>query len=279
LAELQVSRAWRAAADRLCEGPWRRLVVLGACDRGKSTFCRYLAARLAAGGDVAVLDCDLGQKLVGRPACVTLGRAAGGAIFLDRLRFIGETNPTLSLAGVVAAAARLARTAGPGRLVVNTSGLIAGPGLTLKRWKLEALDPDWILGLAIDDELEPLLAPLPQARVLRIPPSAAAVRKGDALRSAARISALAAALTGATRQALSSKVVMEELQREPPPGPRLCGLADFAGEDLGLGIIDLKDPDWVNTPVDAGCVRRVRIGMAAPPPLLNPAPSPGAARP
>jgi polynucleotide 5'-kinase involved in rRNA processing len=46
------------------------------------------------------------------------------------------------MVGVVAATARLAAAACVDRLLVNTSGLVTGPGVALKRWKIEALNPD-----------------------------------------------------------------------------------------------------------------------------------------
>ncbi len=281
MTSLHISSAWQATADRLCAADWRRVVVLGARDRGKSTFCRYLAQRLAdQAGTVGVLDCDLGQKLVGPPACVTLAFAdPRGALDLARLRFVGETNPVLAMAGVIASVARLAGQAGGHQLVVNTSGLIGGPGLALKRWKLDALYPDWVVALAESDELEPILRPLPPDRLVRLAPSPAARRKSEGARARSRREGLADALAGAVPQRLR-EVAFEELLRDPTPvGPRLCGLADEHGEDLGIGVVTADALPWVKTAVDLARVRRVRLGMALPDAAVSRAPSPGVAMP
>ena len=83
---LDVPPDWRALADRLEAGEWRRLIVLGAADTGKSTLCRYLGERLPG---TALLDADPGQKMVGPAACVTLGDWADGALQCHRMHFIG----------------------------------------------------------------------------------------------------------------------------------------------------------------------------------------------
>jgi polynucleotide 5'-hydroxyl-kinase GRC3/NOL9 len=39
-----------ASARRIGENHWRKILVIGATDRGKSTYCRFLARRLSDGG-------------------------------------------------------------------------------------------------------------------------------------------------------------------------------------------------------------------------------------
>jgi polynucleotide 5'-hydroxyl-kinase GRC3/NOL9 len=65
--------AW-ATAIRTVLRTASRTLVLGPVDSGKSTLCRLLLEQArGAGRSVAILDLDLGQKLIGPPACVTLG--------------------------------------------------------------------------------------------------------------------------------------------------------------------------------------------------------------
>src|SRR4051812_8774351 len=86
---IDVSEDWAAALRRIRDGKFRRVLVLGATDSGKSSFCRALLRQ--AGQDGAVLDADPAQKLVGPPACVTLGRGAGPS--LAALSFVGTLDP------------------------------------------------------------------------------------------------------------------------------------------------------------------------------------------
>lgn len=262
---------WRWLFDSLAASPWRRLVVLGAADRGKSTFCRALTRHLdAAGLAASVLDTDPGQKMLGPPACVTagaIGAASGGV--RPGLYFVGGTDAARRIGGIVAGSARLALDAGE-RLVVNTGGLVDGPGRVLKRLKLDALRPDRIVALVRPGELDALLAPLPPARLHRLSPAPAARTKSAARRARARRHAFAEALRGAREHEVSGLAV-EVLDRDGPAldaAPRLCGLADDDGDEHGLGILRRADPlrgtATVLTPVCLNRVRRLRVGMVLP---------------
>ena len=64
---------------RITAGGIHRVLVLGAPDAGKSTFRGMLLAHAAGQSRrAALLDADPGQKHVGPPACVTLGRMGEG---------------------------------------------------------------------------------------------------------------------------------------------------------------------------------------------------------
>jgi polynucleotide 5'-hydroxyl-kinase GRC3/NOL9 len=257
---------WQLLAEDLVRSDWRRLVVLGATDRGKSTFCRFLAQRFATAGiNVTLLDTDPGQKMLGPPACVTAGYFnAAGRSGPPALYFVGGTDPARRIGGIVAGAARLA-CAARGRLLINTSGLIGGPGHSLKRLKIDALCPDRIVAIARGPELDALLAPLPPARVHRLKPSPAAHGKSAASRAAARRAALAEALRGARQRRLEA-VVVEMLERDGLAGDEahVCSLADQDGTEHGLGILrhanSTRGTATVLTQV-AGRIHRVRIGM------------------
>src|SRR3954447_24834586 len=137
---IDIPEDWCRLAEDLVRSDWRRVVVLGAVDRGGSNFFPFLPPQLAfAGIGVTLLDTDPGQKMLGPPACVTAG-PLGGSARADRpaLYFVGGTDPARRIGSIVAGAARLAYAAS-GRLLVNTSGLIDGPGHSLKRLKIDAL--------------------------------------------------------------------------------------------------------------------------------------------
>ena len=277
-AGIDVPEDWRRLADDLVRSRWRRVVVLGASDRGKSTFCRFLGQQLGvAGVGVSLLDADPGQKMLGPPACVTAGSFENaGQCRPAMLYFVGGTDPAARIGSIVAGVVRLA-SAVPERLLINTSGLVDGPGRMLKRLKIDALCPDHIVAIALGDELDGLLAPLPPIRVHRLAPSPAAHGKSAAARAAARQAGLALALEGARACRLDG-LVFEMLERggsageSDPRKPRLCSVADGAGIERGLGV--LWDADraggtaTVVTSVGRSLIRRVRVGMIVPEAVL-----------
>ena len=267
---LDVPPRWHLLAQQLAASTWRRLVVLGSADRGKSSFCHFLGDHLTSCGlTVGLLDTDLGQKMIGTPGCVTLGVwSERGELECRRMAFIGAFSPAASMPAVIAGSARLADAPGVDRLIVNTSGLVAGPGIPLKRWKLEALNADHIIAIASGGELASVLDALAPVRLHRIAPSAAARRKSPSMREMSRRSGLAGALRGARLRAITG-LVSEELERALPPADalRLCGLADEAGENRGVGLVRVADFEqrrevWTN--LEPTGLRRIRFGMALP---------------
>jgi hypothetical protein len=145
--------------------------------------------------------------------------------------------------------------------------LVGGSGVPLKRWKLDALEPDHVAAIARGEELAPILSPLPAERVYPLPPSSAARRKSPAEREGSRRSALLTALTGCRPVSLPGAVA-EDLHRHPPGADRwrLCGLADTRGEDRGIGLLrgaDFIDRSEVWTNLDPARIHRVRLGMIA----------------
>lgn len=264
---LDIPDSWARCAAAVAAGAWRRMIVLGAADSGKSSFCRFLGGFLAArGATVDLLDTDLGQTMAGPPGGIGLARFdAAGALHPDSYRFVGETNPAGAIAAVVAASARLASAATADRLLVNSSGLVTGPGIALKRWKLEALDPDIVVAIARGEELAPILALVPPPRLHRLAPSTLVRRKSPALRARNRVAALSTAL-GHGRTIVVPGLVVEELRHRPPPADqlRLCSLADAMGAERGIGLVRLADHftrQEVWTSLDPIGLFRLRVGM------------------
>lgn len=155
---------------------------------------------------------------------------------------------------------------------MNTSGLVAGPGIALKRAKIDALDPSHVVAIQQGRELEPVLKALPAGRVHRLRPSSAARAKSSAVRRVNRVEALGSALL--RLQAFAARhLVIEELLRSPPPAQtlRLCCFADAVGEDRAIGIFRsdfFAEQHCVWAPCDTQPMRRARLGMPIPPELL-----------
>src|SRR5690349_22160247 len=70
------------------------VMVVGAADRGKSSFARHLAAR--AGVRTALVSADVGQPSVGAPACVGMALRRPWRT-ADALWFVGDVSPARHL--------------------------------------------------------------------------------------------------------------------------------------------------------------------------------------
>ncbi len=283
---LDVPAPWRRATEEIGARGGGRVLLLGAADVGKSSFCAALCRRLLDGGErVAVVDSDVGQKDLGPPATVTLGYPGRGrplaATPVAELAFVGGTNPARHMLALVAGTLRLATVAEAPFVVVDTSGLVRGPGWALKTQKIEALRPDVLVAIARGRELDGVLAANRHLPALCLRPSRHARRRSRAARAAARQRAFAAYFADAKRRRArldrlavqrtrlftgTPLATQEALYAEDTAegrvvvGPRagvdfgkaqvlpagferglLCGLADGRGRDLGLGIVERID--------------------------------------
>jgi len=193
---LDVPSAWRPALETARAGG--TLLLMGAVDSGKSTLAALLASQAcAAGRKTAVVDADVGQSSVGPPACVGMARVTRNIESLDDLRadaidFVGASSPKGHLLQCAASACAMAAVAQreAETVIVDTTGLIAGPfGRAFKGAKVRLLDPDVVVALQVEDEVEHLVAPYrrrSRPHVLRLPVSRAVKERSREERAARR---------------------------------------------------------------------------------------------
>lgn len=182
-AAIDIPEPWAQSTQQILQQPrWRRLLVLGDKDRGKSTYCRYLCQQLLASGEtVAYVDADVGQKDIGPPAAITLGypqhNTPWAQIETAGWYFVGNVTPVRQLLPAVLGTQRLVETAQADRTVINTVGFVHRVGRVLLTHLIEAIRPDVIIALAKGRELSAILKPYRDHRTLRLPPSPYAVAK------------------------------------------------------------------------------------------------------
>ncbi len=184
-------------------------LLVGATDRGKTTFTALAAQTLAAEfgpQTLAVVDADIGQSEIGPPGTVGVAWAEAEAARLHELTpvarfFVGAFAPIgVALEHAVAAgqAVAWARAAGARRVLVDTTGFVAGPAARrLKVAKAALVGPSLVIGIGRDGELDGLLRVLGAttgARVLSLPVPDAVGRKSQTLRATRRMTRLSKTL-------------------------------------------------------------------------------------
>jgi len=139
----------------LLAGRYRKVMVMGAPDTGKTHLVFSLAGYLAAQGlRVGVLDFDPGQSSIGPPCTVGMQypfEEGRDLLHPTAMVFLGRLSPAGDVGAVIDAGLRLERRAlelGCGLLLMDTSGMIEG-GLAalLKRGKIYKLRPDLVISL------------------------------------------------------------------------------------------------------------------------------------
>lgn len=157
---IDVPPSWKALRLNQLHG---LVMVIGAPDSGKSTFCRYLYAQIQANGrPCAYLDGDPGQAFLGPPT--TLSLAMGDLEQPSRVwrRFVASISPRGNMLTLLTAVSRLARKGfrqGAEVLIYDTDGLVDPQqgGIYYKFALIELLQPQTLCFLSLGTELQPLL--------------------------------------------------------------------------------------------------------------------------
>ncbi|WP_462119366.1 Clp1/GlmU family protein [Methylorubrum extorquens] len=235
----KISIGWEDASDLVTAGTAKRIFVVGAQDSGKSTLCRILlSAAVSAGRSAAILDLDVGQKMIGPPACVTLGVMSGARAVLADLAFARTTNPMRAWNSILSGAKRLSQTAAADVLIVNTCGFVKGGGLALKIAQLLAVAPDALVVLGCTPDLDRILDDQQVGGVtLCLPMPLLARRKTEGERRAARRMAFRTYFSGGTMITLPSQQLTAPHDGADLPAGLLVGLEDQQGREVGIGVV------------------------------------------
>ncbi len=162
-SDIVIPSEWEAVLRALRDRGSGMVYVVGAADRGKTTFCRWLTSRLANVALTGFLDCDIGQSTLGPPATVGL------ALYQDSfdcpratfLRFVGAVTPSGHMVQELVGALRLkerARDEGASFLVVDSPGWVVEPAAQEFHVRMiDLLQPDLVVGFERGPELEGIL--------------------------------------------------------------------------------------------------------------------------
>ena len=163
---------WERLARQVIQ-PERIVLVIGATDVGKSTFCRFLIERGVTNGlKVGFVDADVGQSQIGPPTTVGLKVfAPNGSTESfekldnepDALYFVGWISPERHLLQCVTGTRLMVDAAlkmGADFVVVDTTGYVEGDtAVVFKQHKIELIKPTHLICLHRSRELEAIVAP------------------------------------------------------------------------------------------------------------------------
>ncbi len=185
-----IPESWESAVSTILSDAHKPEIVMivGAVDVGKTSFCAYLANRaLKEKRRVAIIDADLGQSDLGPPSTVSSRRIAKPIrdlfeIDARNVCFIGVTSPSSATSEVMDGIAKMKEKflkLGIDLLIVNTDGWVEGEDAV--RYKLalvKRIKPRIVIGIQEQNELTFLLGTLTETQNIAIEPSPAA-RKRD----------------------------------------------------------------------------------------------------
>ncbi len=174
------------------------VAMLGAVDVGKTTTATEIAsAVILAKRRTAVVDTDIGQSDIGPPTTVGLSmprRPARRMREWDGLAafFVGDTSPRGVYPYLIEGAIRSieqARARQAEVIVMDTTGWIEGAAaVAAKTRKLRRIDPQHVVAIQRQGEVEPILERLPRRiAVHRLRPSSRVRRRSRELRRVARV--------------------------------------------------------------------------------------------
>jgi polynucleotide 5'-hydroxyl-kinase GRC3/NOL9 len=232
------------------------VLVLGMADCGKSSFCTYLLNSLIDGKcKVAVLDGDLGQSDIGPSSTIAYALASKRIPELYDLKlknayFVGVTSPIKAMAKVIEGLTAMKTEILQQQadfVLINTDGWVSGDvAVRYKNSLINALKPDVIVGIQINDELTPLITSLQDPAIV-VEPSSALNQRPAEKRKLLREMTYARYLKNSKLQCYpKSQVTLEPRNTLPnlldPEKGILVGLCGRGTKFLGIGVLREINP-------------------------------------
>ena len=164
----QVNQHWEKLGSRIVK-PQQVVLVIGATDVGKSTFCRFLLDSATDRGlKTAFVDTDVGQSQIGPPTTIgmkSFDPESSPVQFngiADQLYFVGDLSPRRHCLEVLTGTRLMvdrARETEADFIVVDTSGYLHGASaVRLKQHKIELIRPSHLVCIGRANELEQITA-------------------------------------------------------------------------------------------------------------------------
>jgi len=240
-SNLIVPPEWEALAAEDVRGA---VLLVGGTDSGKTSLATYLVQQWSARGrTIALMDCDVGQGVLGLPATMAL-RVLTGSAYTDHCFFVGAISPRGHMLRILMGVHTLYRKAlalGAETVIVDSTGLVdpGQGGLALKQAKIDLLMPCRVIALARGAELNPILAswrnhPLVQITTLRVSPHARTRSRAE------RVAWRRERWEAYFRQAVPLTFPLQSIATINwllPTAQRICAFLDAEGLCRGIGRV------------------------------------------
>ena len=147
--------SWKRVIEEVMSNNYRKIIVIGGVDSGKSTFCVFMAnSFLKSGIQTALIDADIGQSDLGPPTTVGLGLVTDNIMSLSlveviSLFFVGHIKPNHVANKVILGIKKFSKclkTSLP--IIINTDGWIESVEATAyKKRMIDEVFPDLIVSI------------------------------------------------------------------------------------------------------------------------------------
>ena len=168
---------WDKVVDILADGKIKTILVLGEVDTGKTFFSTFVSNNLVERGlTVGVLDSDVGQSDIGPPGTLGLALLKEASVFLTEvvpteIYFVGSHSPGLHFLPYIVGTKRLVShsLAKADKIIINTPGWVLGDGgRAIRKAEIDLLEPDMVILMQREAEVEHLVKTYDPAKVLRV---------------------------------------------------------------------------------------------------------------
>jgi len=247
-----VEKEWIKTKDDFIKN-WKKLMVIGGSDSGKSTFILYLANEIfKIGKKVGVLDLDIGQSNIGPPGTIGFGKVRKNLNNLSEIKpekmyFIGGVSPKGNLLQLVVGSFKLLKEMEKEFLdyiLIDTTGLVNGIiAEVLKHNKIEVLDPDYIIIFENENEIDNLIKPFiyGNKKIIKIKPSSNSIERTRLERIEYRNKKFREYFSNSKRVEIhfnENNIIGYDLKKYTPLQNSIVGLLDKDRFLLYLGILE-----------------------------------------
>lgn len=167
-------------------------MIIGTTDSGKSTLTRYLLKELSCRGvRICLVDSDVGQSSLGLPGTISMKAFSSPkeveTFRFERIFFVGTVNPAMKVPLIINGTKKITDCCrGESDVtLIDTSGLVAGEtGRALKVRKIRVINPNLVIALQCEDELEHILRAVEDIPIdrVKVSPMVRARSRGERIR-------------------------------------------------------------------------------------------------